>query len=39
MAQLKKAGVDLTQRSTIQSVIDQMDRLVTQMETEATKIP
>jgi oligoendopeptidase F len=39
MAQLKKAGVDLTQRLTIQSVIDQMDRLVTQMETEATKIP
>ena len=39
MAQLKKAGVDLTQRSTIQAVIDQMDRLVTQMETEATKIP
>jgi oligoendopeptidase F len=39
MAQLKKAGVDLTQRATIQAVIDQMDRLVTQMETEATQIP
>jgi len=38
MAQLKKAGVDLTQRATIQAVIDQMDRLVAQMETEAAKI-
>jgi oligoendopeptidase F len=38
MAQLKKAGVDLAQRSTIQAVIDQMDRLVSQMETEAAKI-
>jgi len=38
MAQLKKAGVDLTQRATIQAVIDQMDRLVSQMESEAAKI-
>lgn len=38
MNQLKKAGVDLTQRATIQAVIDQMDRLVTQMEAEAAKI-
>ena len=38
MAQLKKAGVDLTQRATIQAVIDQMDRLVAQMEVEAAKI-
>ena len=38
MTQLKKAGVDLTQRATIQAVIDQMDRLVTQMEGEAAKI-
>ena len=38
MAQLKKAGVDLTQRSTIQAVIDQMDRLVSQMEAESAKI-
>ena len=38
MAQLQKAGVDLTQRATIQAVIDQMDRLVTQMESEAAKI-
>src|SRR5678815_5442755 len=38
MEQLRKAGVDLTQRSTIQAVIDQMDRLVSQMESEAAKI-
>jgi oligoendopeptidase F len=38
MAQLKKAGVDLTQRAAIQAVIDQMDRLVSQMEAEAAKI-
>jgi len=38
MEQLKKAGVDLTQRATIQAVVDQMDRLVTQMEGEAAKI-
>ena len=28
MAQLKKAGVDLTQRATVQAVVDQMDPLV-----------
>jgi oligoendopeptidase F len=38
MEQLRKAGVDLTQRATIQAVIEQMDRLVTQMESEAAKI-
>jgi oligoendopeptidase F len=38
MEQLRKAGVDLTQRATIQAVIDQMDRLVSQMEAEAAKI-
>lgn len=38
MAQLKKAGVDLTQKSTVQAVIDQMNELVTQMEVEAAKI-
>jgi oligoendopeptidase F len=38
MKQLQKAGVDLTQRATIQSVIDQLDALVTQMEAEAAKI-
>lgn len=38
MAQLQKAGVDLSQRSTIQAVIDQLDALVTQMEAEAARI-
>lgn len=38
MVQLQKAGVDLTQRATIQAVIDQMNRLVSQMESEAAKI-
>lgn len=38
MAQLKKAGVDLTQRATVQAVIDQLDTLVSQMEAEAAKI-
>lgn len=38
MEQLKKAGVDLTQRATIQAVVDQMDSLVSQMEVEAAKI-
>ncbi|MDD2765140.1 MAG: oligoendopeptidase F [Opitutaceae bacterium] len=38
MAQLKKAGVDLTQRATVQAVIDQMDELVAQLETEAARI-
>ncbi len=38
MMQLLKAGVDLTQRATVQAVIDQMDRLVTQMESEAANI-
>jgi len=38
MNQLRKAGVDLTQRATVQAVIDQLDELVTQMEVEAAKI-
>jgi oligoendopeptidase F len=38
MAQLKKAGVDLTQRATVQAVISQLDTLVSQMEAEAAKI-
>ena len=38
MAQLKKAGVDLTQRATVQAVIAQMDALVTRMEAEAARI-
>ena len=39
MTQLKKAGVDLTQRATIQAVIDQMDRLVSQMESRGGEDP
>ena len=35
---LKKAGVDLTQKATVQAVVDQMDELVSQMEAEAAKI-
>lgn len=38
MAQLQKAGVDLSKRETIQAVVDQMDELVAQMEAEAAKI-
>lgn len=38
MKQLQKAGVDLTQRATVQAVVDQMNELVTQMEAEAAKI-
>ncbi|MES2993633.1 MAG: oligoendopeptidase F [Pseudomonadota bacterium] len=38
MAQLQKAGVDLTQRATVQAVVDQLDALVAQMEVEAAKI-
>jgi oligoendopeptidase F len=38
MDQLRKAGVDLSKRETIQAVIDQMDELVTQLEAEAAKV-
>ena len=38
MAQLQKAGVDLTRRETVQAVVDQMEELVTRMEAEAAKI-
>ena len=38
MEQLKKAGVDLSQRATVQAVVDQMEELVTQMEQEAARI-
>jgi oligoendopeptidase F len=38
MVQLKTAGVDLTQRATVQAVVDQLDELVTRMEAEAAKI-
>jgi len=38
MEQLRKAGVDLTQRAPIQAVVDQMDTLVTRLEAEAAKL-
>jgi oligoendopeptidase F len=38
MAQLQKAGVDLSQRATVQAVVDQLDALVSQMEVEAARI-
>lgn len=38
MEQLKKAGVDLTQRATVQAVVDQLDELVARMEAEAAKM-
>ena len=39
MAQLKKAGVDLTRPETVQAVIDEMDALVARMEDEAARLP
>jgi oligoendopeptidase F len=38
MEQLKKAGVDLTRRETVQAVVEQMDELVARMEAEAVLI-
>lgn len=38
MEQLRKAGVDLSRRETVQAVIDQMDALVTRLEAEAAKL-
>ena len=38
MDQLRKAGVDLSKRETIQAVVDQMDELVSRLEVEAEKI-
>ncbi len=35
---LKRAGVDLSQRATVQAIVDQMEQLVTQLEQEAAKI-
>lgn len=36
--QLKKAGVDLTQKETVQAVVDSLDELVSRLEQEAAKI-
>jgi oligoendopeptidase F len=38
MNELRQAGVDLTQPATVQAVIEQMDELVSQLETEAARI-
>jgi oligoendopeptidase F len=38
MEQLKKAGVDLTKRETVQAVVDQMDELVSRLEKEAAAL-
>lgn len=38
MTQLLEAGVDLTQRATVQAVVDQLDELVTRMEVEAAQM-
>ena len=38
MEQLKKAGVDLTKRETVQAVVDQLDELVTRLEKEAAAL-
>jgi oligoendopeptidase F len=38
MAQLQRAGVDLTQRATVQAVVDQLDVLVTRLESEAARM-
>jgi oligoendopeptidase F len=38
MIQLQNAGVDLARRETVQAVVEQMNELVAQMETEAAKI-
>lgn len=38
IVQLQKAGVDLTQRETVEAVVQQMNDLVSQMEAEAAKI-
>ncbi|HET7216608.1 MAG TPA: oligoendopeptidase F [Vicinamibacterales bacterium] len=38
MAQLKQAGVDLSQPDTVQAIVTQLDDLVTRLETELGKI-
>ncbi len=39
MEQLRKAGVDLARRETVQAVVDRMDELVTRLEAEAARLP
>ncbi|MBE2215850.1 MAG: oligoendopeptidase F [Opitutaceae bacterium] len=38
MEQLRKAGVDLARRETVQAVVDQLDELVTRLEKEAAAL-
>ena len=38
MEQLKKAGVDLSQPATMQAIVAELDRLVTQLDTELKKL-
>lgn len=38
MEQLRKAGVDLTKRETVQAVVEQLDELVTRLEKEAAAL-
>lgn len=38
MEQLKKAGVDLTKRETVQAVVEQLDEFVTRLEKEAAAL-
>lgn len=38
MEQLRKAGVDLTKKETVQAVVDQLDELVTRLEQEASAL-
>ena len=38
MEQLRKAGVDLTQKETVQAVVDQLEELVTRLEKEAAAL-
>jgi oligoendopeptidase F len=38
MEQLKKAGVDLAQPETFQAVVEQLDDLVTRLETELARL-
>jgi oligoendopeptidase F len=39
MEQLRKAGVDLSNRETVRAVVDQMEELVGRLEAEASKLP
>jgi oligoendopeptidase F len=39
MALLKRAGVDLSRPETVRAVVDQLDRLVTQLETAIDRLP